>query len=360
MDLALMLSSWSYLLSPFLSCLSRLFSAQRSFVIDGRRYVIVGAPLGQGATCTVHRVESPSGECFAVKEMLRAALVDVRREVAAHLAVQHANVLPLLAWSIESGSGSSGSSGSGSGSSGAQRQELLPGGDEEECTALLLLPLARQGSLLDAIAAALRPAGSHVGAALSEAQALQHCSALARGLCALHASGRSHRDVNPRNLLLPGPGLPQQLGDLGSSGPLLLPIATRLEALRAVEEAATRTSMPYRAPELWQCDPSPQPLQGAAADVWALGCTLYACLYGVSPYECQAAPGGGLRLCEPCHSRTLGLVAFPAWPQVSQGVQQLIAACTELQPARRPSMGEVEERLQQLLLARTRAGAGAP
>ena len=328
-------------LSHLFQWLRALVRGERALTLDGRSYVVVGT-LGSGATCTVHRVRDARGEGFAVKEMLHASLVDVRREIEAHLSVRHPSVLPLLAWSVEAASARA------SASSGAAMQGLLlPGGEEEQCSALLLFPLALQGSLGAAIAAALRPRGAHVGAALGEGEALRHCASLARGLCALHAGGRSHRDVNPRNALLLAGG-EAALADLGSCAPLDSPVGSRLQALRVCEEAAQRTSMPYRAPELWQCDPAPgAALSGAAADVWALGCTLYACLWGVSPFECVGAAGGGLRLCEPCHSRVLGEVAFPA-ASASQGVVQVIEACLRKDPMQRPSMAELAERLEGL------------
>ena len=369
-------SAWWDALSGLLQWLRALVAGQRVLALGGRRLAVTGA-LGQGATCAVHCArDARSGERFAVKEMLRASLADVRREIEAHLAVRHDHVLPLLAWQVvpEGGGGGGGGSAGAAASFAsspaaavaAQHQLLLPaGGDEEQCSALLLFPLALQGSLADAIAAALRPQGAHVGLALSEGEALRHCAGLARGLCALHASGRSHRDVNPRNALLlggggggGGGGSVAVLADLGSAGPLRTPVGSRLEALRAGEEAAQRTSMPYRAPEQWQCDARPgSELCGARADVWALGCTLYACLWGVSPFECVGGGGGGgggvgLRLCEPCHSRVLGEAVFPPSALPSAGVVQLIAACLQRDPQARPSMREVAERMEGLLRQR--------
>lgn len=362
------------------SPLSSLFSAVLSFLgpstafmIDGRTYRALGPPLGVGATCVVHRVRDSKGEEYALKEMKNYSLVDVRREVEAHLAVRHDNVLPLLCWSVEAGGSKPAAAavaGGGGGGSSGGHQGLLPSGDEEQCRALLLFPLAQQGSVGDAIRAAMRPPGAFVGQALGEVEALRYCSGLARGLCALHASGRSHRDVNPRNALLlrraaapAGAGasaasaaggggvVAVALADLGSVAPLHTPIATRLEALRATEEAAQRTSMPYRAPELWQCDPGPQPLSGAAADVWALGCTLYACLWGASPYEVEGAAGGLLRLCEPSHNRVLGEPHFPALGgrQISEEVVRLIRQCLAQDPAQRPTMTAIEGRMEDIL-----------
>lgn len=40
----------------------------------------------------------------------------------------------------------------------------------------------------------------------------------------------------------------------------------------------------FRSPE-WFDVPSPCQLDAAAADVWAAGCTLYALMYGQSPFQ---------------------------------------------------------------------------
>lgn len=54
--------------------------------------------------------------------------------------------------------------------------------------------------------------------------------------------------------------------------------------------------MPYRAPELF--DVRSGSVVDAASDIWSLGCTLYACLVGKSPFEMRSdETGGTLSLC---------------------------------------------------------------
>jgi len=328
----------------------------------------------------VERGGAPPSRAFALKEV-RAPLADARREVDAHLAAAHPHVLPLLAHEVVE-EGAAAAAGAPAGSSPPPRGRGGGGGggavasedrDDRPCVARLLFPLHERGALAGAIASAL--ARHHVGGgggapppavgrALSEAEALALCGGLARGLLALHRAGLAHRDVNPRNALLPEPGATAGavLCDLGSAAPLALPLPTRAACSGAVEEAAARTSPAYRAPELWACDPGP-PLDGAAADVWALGCTLFACAWGASPFEVAPAggPGGPLRPVEPCHSRVLAPLAFPPGRRhVGAPFEKLVADCLALEPARRARLEEVEARIDGRLreMEAQRGGAG--
>ncbi|CAN1840096.1 Serine/threonine-protein kinase 16 [Linum perenne] len=57
------------------------------------------------------------------------------------------------------------------------------------------------------------------------------------------------------------------------------------------EWAAEHCSAPIRAPELWDC-PSHADID-ERTDIWSLGCTLYAIMYGVSPFEYALGESGG-------------------------------------------------------------------
>lgn len=109
--------------------------------------------------------------------------------------------------------------------------------------------------------------------------------------------------------------------------------------------------MPYRAPELWACEPSAEPLDGAAVDAWALGCLLFASAFGVSPFECVTVGAGGpLVLCEPSHTRTLGPVTFPPAPlHVSAGFLALVRELLEADVAQRLTLIAALPRLEALL-----------
>lgn len=296
------------ILSWLLRRLLNLFFREPPLFTVGPRSLRVVRSLGEGGAGTVFEVEdvANSSEVFALKET-RAPSADLQREVAAHRAVRSEYVVHLIDYALLGAA--------------AARGGIATSAVAEE-HALLLFPLFRGGTLGGAIARRLasKTAGPvFLGAALSERDALTVSLSAARGLLALHAASLSHRDLKPANVLivLDGAGSIARatLTDLGSAAPLYEQRRTRLDARRIEEDAAARTSMPFRAPELWSCEPSDAPLDGAAVDAWSLGCLLFASAFGVSPFECVAVgTGGPLVLCEPSHTRTLGAVSFPPPP----------------------------------------------
>ena len=200
----------------------------------------------------------------------------------------------------------------------------------------------------------------------------------------------------------PPPPFRALLGDWGSARPVPVPFSSHAEALAVCEEAERSTTAAYRPPELW--DPlhfaaaaaaSPGgPRDGAmtageeergrerrsrggsrerevsgAADVWALGACLFACLGdGRSPSEVAAGAGGGGSLAlAACSGRvewppsSSSLPAAPPPPPLvasalgvgssgagapssssscfvpSSAVKALVERCLSLDPEERPS-----------------------
>lgn len=86
------------------------------------------------------------------------------------------------------------------------------------------------------------------------------------------------------------------LMDLGSLAPSPTPITSRSLALAVQDTAAEHSTMPYRAPELF--DVKTGSVINTKVDIWSLGCTLYACLVGKSPFEARSEEtGGSLSIC---------------------------------------------------------------
>ena len=86
------------------------------------------------------------------------------------------------------------------------------------------------------------------------------------------------------------------LMDLGSLTPSPTPITSRSLALAVQDMAAEHSTMPYRAPELF--DVKTDSVIDTKVDIWSLGCTLYACLVGKSPFEARSEEtGGSLSIC---------------------------------------------------------------
>ena len=157
-----------------------------------------------------------------------------------------------------------------------------------------------------------------------------------------HSPPWAHRDIKPANVLL-GPGDLPVLMDFGSTAIARKKINTRQEALLLQEDAAQNCSMPYRAPELFDvpssCDIDER------TDVWSLGCTLYALLFGYSPFECEFDAAGRARVVECSALRVLNP---PPWPPAASRAPHavaLIKACLMQQAAERPFVADVVARV---------------
>lgn len=86
------------------------------------------------------------------------------------------------------------------------------------------------------------------------------------------------------------------LMDLGSIAASPLPITSRSLAIATQDTAAEHSTMPYRAPELF--DVKTGTVVDTKVDIWSMGCTLYACLVGKSPFEMRSdETGGSLSIC---------------------------------------------------------------
>jgi serine/threonine protein kinase len=109
---------------------------------------------------------------------------------------------------------------------------------------------------------------------LDESTAASIFLQVARGLAYAHAQGVVHRDVKPGNILVMDDGRAKVL-DMGLAGSTLEAEAVRLGRIVG--------TMDYIAPEQIR---SPDDV-GPAADLYALGCTLYFALTGSVPF-----PGG--------------------------------------------------------------------
>src|SRR3954468_15254509 len=144
------------------------------------------------------------------------------------------------------------------------------------------------------------------------------------------------------------------LMDLGSLAPSPTPITSRSLALAVQDQAAEHSTMPYRAPELF--DVKTGSTIDTKVDIWSLGCTLYACLVGKSPFEARSdETGGSLSLCvlggdwrfpdEPAPGanqtrrgtggRPAEPAAAPTGPQISESIREVVRKCLKVEPAER-------------------------
>jgi serine/threonine kinase 16 len=165
----------------------------------------------------------------------------------------------------------------------------------------------------------------------------------------------AHRDIKPGNIMIDDDGLTPILMDLGSLAPSPTPITSRSLALAVQDTAAEHSTMPYRAPELF--DVKTGSVIDTKVDIWSLGCTMYACLIGKSPFEARSEEtGGSLSICvlggdwrwpgEGNAAKGKGKVTGAngqakeaLWP--SEGVREVVRRCLVVEPAERPDVDEL-------------------
>lgn len=110
------------------------------------------------------------------------------------------------------------------------------------------------------------------------------------------AQSYAHRDIKPGNIMIDDSGATPILMDLGSVAASPVAVTSQSLALQMQDTAAEHSTMPYRAPELF--DVRTGTVVDTKTDIWSLGCTLYACLVGKSPFEMRSdETGGTLSLC---------------------------------------------------------------
>lgn len=151
------------------------------------------------------------------------------------------------------------------------------------------------------------------------------------------------------------------LMDLGSVAPSPIPVTSQSMALQIQDTAAEHSTMPYRAPELF--DVRTGAVVDTKSDIWSMGCTLYACLVGKSPFEMRSdETGGTLSLCVlggdwrfpdegPQGVRRTNSMrhqhqqpqnsAGPDSTAISESIRDVVRACLKVEPAERPDIDQL-------------------
>jgi serine/threonine kinase 16 len=275
----------------------------KSVTFDTGKRVIAGKQIAEGGFSFVFEAFDETSTKYALKrihcpdaELLQAC----RAEAAVHRACKHPNLMPLLGLSIQS----------------TDCYMLFP-----FCSQSLRDVINRRNPYLN-VNNDLR--NIHVSAPWSQVTALQIFVRICAGVQALHTRGYSHRDIKVDNVLLLCSQNPTEIQpvvmDFGSAGPLTSePLGTRSAILNIVDSAAQHTTLPYRPPELFDGGVRIReaPIDFRAVDVWSLGCSLHALLYGASPCECEFTSRGGLKIIECTHLSILGSLPQPKSPPIS-------------------------------------------
>lgn len=312
----------------------------QSLAINGRRLRIIKL-LGEGGFSYVYLVEDQtSGEQLALKKIRcpfgAESVANAMREVEATKTFNS----PLVISQVDS----------------QVRQE--PDGGK---IVYILLPFYRKGSLQDLINNC-----AVEGTYLDEEVVVSWAKAVAQSLRVMHrhrASGPqltfegeqdalldnaesagdvalgevvawAHRDVKPANVMIDDTNR-AVLMDLGSCAPARIDVQSRQQALSLQDLAAEQCTLPYRAPELF--DVKVGTTIDEKVDIWSYGCTIFALMYLISPFEMQERDSGAnLPLAIQNRSFT-----FPAEPVYSDKLKNLIDKCLALKPTDRPSIDDI-------------------
>jgi serine/threonine kinase 16 len=191
----------------------------------------------------------------------------------------------------------------------------------------------------------------------------------------------SHRFIQKTgNIMIDDSGSIPILMDLGSVAPSPIPVTSQSLALQIQDQAAEHSTMPYRAPELF--DVRTGSVIDTKTDIWSLGCTLYACLVGKSPFELRSdETGGTLSLCvlggdwrfpdenpgggkakrtntiQAAKAKASAAAGESGGPgggssgdvAISEPIRNLVRACLKVEPAERPDINELITMVEQVI-----------
>ena len=190
----------------------------------------------------------------------------------------------------------------------------------------------------------------------------------------------AHRDIKPGNIMINDNGTQPVLMDLGSLAPSPTPITSRALAIQVQDQAAEHSTMPYRAPELF--DVKTGTVIDTKVDIWSLGCTLYACLVGKSPFEARSEEtGGSLSLCVlggdwrfpdegPSEAKrgkqrvvdaeqAAATHAKKKEDAISEPVKEVVRRCLEVEPEERPDIDQLISMVERVVEELPEDGDGA-
>lgn len=153
-----------------------------------------------------------------------------------------------------------------------------------------------------------------------------------------HNPPYAHRDIKPGNVILSDDGQ-SVLMDFGSAAKARVEISTPSIGRVLQDEAAERSSMLYRAPELFNAEVGTT--VDERTDVWSLGCTLYALAFLESPFERAYQRGDSIALAVLSSN-----VKFPENFGYSGGLQETILRLMKPSVAERPFIEEVIQLVQ--------------
>lgn len=147
----------------------------------------------------------------------------------------------------------------------------------------------------------------------------------------------AHRDLKPANVMLSAEGLPV-LVDLGSCSKARIHVRNRQQALALTDFALEHCTLPYRAPELIDVETNTEITE--KTDIWSLGCVLYSCCFGFSPFEkLEIEQGANLTV-----AISSARYSYPNDTKgYSKELLEIIDSCLKLDSKERPTINELLE-----------------
>jgi serine/threonine kinase 16 len=114
-------------------------------------------------------------------------------------------------------------------------------------------------------------------------------SGITDGVNYIHDNNLAHRDLKPHNVLLSDDRQSAVIIDFGSMTEKCITIDSIRKSQEIEDWAAQNCSMFYKAPELFS--PKVGTVINEKADIWALGCILYAMMFNKGPFDYVAERG---------------------------------------------------------------------
>jgi len=296
--------------------LSLLFTpSSRIISIRGRKFIIE-KKIGEGGFSYAYMVKDPhSSEIFAIKKtncQTEELVSSSNKEIEILKNFKHDNVLHLIDCEIE----------------------RIPTGQITK----ILMPYLSRGTLQSILET---NRNSSPVKHLYERDILKMFLSVCYGLKEFHKRNPplSHNDVKPGNMLVTDSN-ELILFDFGSVTPGRHTITSRKEAVHLQEWADTNMTALYRAPELF--DVGSDISIDERTDIWALGCTLYAMAFNVSPFE-SGATGGSIAL-----TVTSGNIEIPT-NRLSKGFLELMLAMMNADHRKRPFIDDTIQQVSSLI-----------
>lgn len=175
----------------------------------------------------------------------------------------------------------------------------------------------------------------------SEAKLLKIFLQVARGVEAIHNKGYTHRDLKPANILLDGEDK-CVVCDLGSCHKGEITIQNKRDAQALQDLAAEKSTLPYRAPELFQVEVDDK--IDSKTDIWSLGCILYSFIYLEGPFDQHWLRGDSVHLA--IQSLKFDKTKLQNY---SEEISTLINDCIYHDPEFRPDARSIVQRIENLL-----------